>query len=143
MYRHTGDYAYRKMVGDYAYMRGDPGLFSFIGKTLGSLGKTVLGASPIGGVVGAGARAAGRILKRPTTRAFGTGVGLGIAGAGAVREFREKDGKELKKRRRMNVTNVKALRRAIRRGRGFVKIARKTVGMFGLTVARRGARRKK
>lgn len=42
------------------------------------------------------------------------------------------------KRRRMNVANAKALRRAIRRTDGFVKLARRTLKGTGFTIARRG-----
>ena len=45
------------------------------------------------------------------------------------------------KRRRMNVANPKALRRAIRRTDGFVKLARRTLKGTGFTVARRGLSR--
>lgn len=42
------------------------------------------------------------------------------------------------RRRRMNVANPKALRRAIRRTDGFVKLARRTLKGTGFTIARRG-----
>jgi len=42
------------------------------------------------------------------------------------------------KRRRMNVANPKALRRAIRRTDGFVKLARRTLKGTGFVVTRRG-----
>jgi hypothetical protein len=42
------------------------------------------------------------------------------------------------RRRRMNVANPKALRRAIRRTDGFVKLAKRTLKGTGYTVARRG-----
>lgn len=46
------------------------------------------------------------------------------------------------KNRRMDVANVHALRRAIRRGRGFIKIARKAATMLGYTVVTKGSRTK-
>jgi hypothetical protein len=46
-----------------------------------------------------------------------------------------------RKRRRMNVTNPKALRRAIRRQTGFVKLARRALKGTGYTIVSRGSRR--
>lgn len=54
----------------------------------------------------------------------------------------------LVKNQQMNVANSRALRRAIRRGRGFVKLARRAAGAFGFKVVskghgvRKGARRR-
>jgi hypothetical protein len=45
--------------------------------------------------------------------------------------------------RRMNVANPRALRRGIRRIRGFVKLARKAVRAVGLTIQRSGHKRAK
>jgi len=44
------------------------------------------------------------------------------------------------RRRRMNVANAKALRRAIRRQAGFVKLARKALKGTGYTIVSRGSR---
>ncbi len=44
------------------------------------------------------------------------------------------------RRRRMNVANAKALRRAIRRQMGFVKLARKALKGTGYTIVSRGSR---
>jgi len=52
-------------------------------------------------------------------------------------------GQPRRKRRRMNVTNDKALRRAVRRQQGFVKLARKALQGTGYTVVTRGSRRSK
>ncbi len=49
---------------------------------------------------------------------------------------------EGRKRRRMNVGNAKALRRAIRRQTGFVKLARRALKGTGYTIVTRGARRR-
>jgi len=51
-------------------------------------------------------------------------------------------GTECVRPRRMNVANPKALRRAIRRGRGFIKLSRKAAGAFGFTVVSRGRGKK-
>lgn len=52
-------------------------------------------------------------------------------------------GTELVPARRMNVANPRALRRGIRRIRGFVKLARKAVRAVGLTIAKSGSRGRK
>lgn len=49
------------------------------------------------------------------------------------------DGRPVR-RRRMNVANAKALRRAIRRQSGFVKLARKALKGTGYTIVSRGSR---
>lgn len=51
-------------------------------------------------------------------------------------------GSECVPNRRMNVANPRALRRAIRRGRGFLKLARKSASAFGFTVVSRGRGKK-
>lgn len=45
-----------------------------------------------------------------------------------------------KKRRRMNVTNDKALRRAVRRTDGFVKLAKRALRGTGYTVVSKSSR---
>jgi len=138
VYRHTGDYAYAKrQQGDYAY-QGDPG-FPFIGAVL-------RGALPILKKVGGGlVRGVGGLVRRRGLQRAAAGAAVTTAAAAVgTRIGRGRAGREDgKPRRRMNVTNVKALRRAIRRSRGFVKIARKTVGVFGLSVQRRGGLKRK
>lgn len=51
-------------------------------------------------------------------------------------------GTELVPTRRMNVANPRALRRGIRRIRGFIKIARKAARSVGLTIGRSGRAKK-
>lgn len=134
------------------YYRGDPGFFGF----LGGLAKTALGFIPgvgpaLSSLIPAGEAAAklpqltagaSRIgqLARPgvqSIRAIGRGVmrhpvltgaaaaaGAAAAGAGIAHHLMAGGGK---KHRRMHVTNVKALRRAIRRAKGFEKIARRVL----------------
>jgi len=43
--------------------------------------------------------------------------------------------------RRMNVANAKALRRAIRRQKGFIKLARRALAGTGMTIGRRGQKK--
>lgn len=50
---------------------------------------------------------------------------------------------EAAKRRRMNVANPKALRKAIRRQAGFVKLARRALKGTGYTIASRGSSRRR
>lgn len=59
-------------------------------------------------------------------------TGFQVAGPGA--------GVNGPRRRRMNVANAKALRRAIRRQAGFVKLARKALKGTGYTIVTRGSR---
>lgn len=147
------------MQGDYYlgdYYRGDPGLFGFLGKAARKIGGAALNLIP--GPAGAAARSiAGRLGGRsqmpmpiPVTQAPmpvrrtpgargvvqrllpGGATGYEVTPAGIVR----------KKRRRMNVTNPKALRRAIRRQAGFVKLARRALKGTGYTITTRGSRRR-
>jgi len=135
------------------YYSGDPGFFSFV-KTLGS---AALGMVPGGGIVRTGARAvggllgggrgivkaaAGGIVKHPVLSAAGAAGALTLGGieAGRAGVFGRPRGKHpsarhlralamgLKRARpRMNVTNVHALRRSLRRAHGFAKLAMKTI----------------
>jgi len=134
------------------FYRGDPGFLSFLGgiakKAVGfipgvgpalSAGLESLGTrkastaivkaaeSPVAlsklGRVAAGAKQV--IAKHPVLTAAGAAgaVGLGV-GAGASRLLH---GVGMRKHRRMNPCNVRALRRAIRRAHGFEKIARRVM----------------
>ncbi len=127
--------------GDYlGSMRGDPGIFGFLGKVagtaLGIAGKVLPG--PIGGI----ARFAGGLITRraqppaiqraPAQLQYGRQAGPGgikvpgfvggmqrLVPGGATGYYA--------KRRRMNPGNVKALRRAMRRQDAFVKLARRAL----------------
>ena len=118
---YAGDY-YR---GDGNYAAG--GLFSGIGKVLGGVakgvGKLVVGAAkatPIGQVITAALPAP--VLKVP-------GLAPPLVPKPGFTGFAERlipggeSGFMVGRRRRINVTNVKALRRAGRRVRGFLKLA--------------------
>lgn len=120
-YYGAGDY-YR---GDSNYAAG--GIFSTIGKAIGKVGKAILGANPI-------VRAAGALIPSlPTaTPSFPTITGFapppvvpkpGFGGAVERLLPGGESGYMVAKRRRMNPTNVKALRRAGRRVKGFLRIA--------------------
>ena len=125
------------------FYQGDPGFGSFLGKAWG-LAKGFLPGGPALGVVGSAVGSivkvgrgkivsAGKILaKHPVMTAAGAAGAIGVAGrmgrgsragagmAGAGGGFG-------RKHRRMRVTNVKALRRAIRRASGFARIARRVL----------------
>lgn len=142
MYRYQGDYAY----GDYHRMRGDPFLGKLVkgvGRALGTVARGAIGvaAQVLPGPLGMAARA----VTRPTERVSFFPPEPSLAplrslGPNAVAYAEPGGGMMLlqKKRRRMNVANPKALRRAIRRSKGFLKLARKAVGPLGYSVQRRG-----
>jgi hypothetical protein len=135
------------------YYSGDPGFFSVIKQ----LGGAALGLVPGGGIVKSSIRAAGGLLgggrgivkaaaggivKHPVLSAAGAAGALALTAgeAGRTGMFGRPRGKHpsarhlralamgLKRARpRMNVTNVHALRRSLRRAHGFAKLAMKTI----------------
>lgn len=136
---YSGDY-YR---GD--YYRGDNygyaagGIFGTIGKFLGGAAKTIIKASPIGGIATAAAPTlfggpmsplaapGGGIPARPAPGIGGTISRILPGGDSGYRStvgyhWSEKLGKWVKNRH-MNPLNVKALRRSGRRVKGFLRIA--------------------
>jgi len=150
--RPAGDYS----TGGYYRGAGDPGLFSFIGKaikTVVKIARPVLGAAiggPIGGLITGAATGiaigtalvpAGAVPAAPPSM---PGVGLiqpvvagvvqgalaGRALGGACPSGYHPDkrtGTRCVRNRRMNVANPRALRRSMRRVKGFEKLARKTI----------------
>lgn len=119
----------------------------------GGLPLLALGGSLLGGAIRRTASGLIRRLGGKTAVAVGTGVSIGsaIPGRSAPPGMIPKRGIRGKvqrllpggesgfvRRRRMNVANPKALRRAIRRTDGFVKLARRTLKGTGFTIARRG-----
>ena len=151
-YRPSGDYG----TGGYPGGRGDPGLFSFVGKLLKPIwkvAKPVIGAAlgipiiptVVGGVAGAVAGKAmvpaGPPPAPPSMPGIGQAIGAGIgAAAGAFVQARPmggvcpsgyhpaKDGSgRCVRNRRMNIANPRALRRSMRRVKGFEKLARRTI----------------
>lgn len=135
--------------GDYYSGKGDPGLFGFLGKAVGTLAR--VGASAVPGPVGIAAR--GITSKLPSfgrttpvqatmprvtppriTRAF-------TSSAPAPVTVNPVTGQVQRKRKRMNVANPKALRRAIRREQGFVKLARRALKGTSYSVVSKSSRR--
>lgn len=148
--------------GDYRRFRGDPGVFGFLKKTVVGAAKGFVTGGPVGAVTG-GARAAlgreaprpsvqptalpgGGVLAPPSTRITSIAPVRGLSGYVQRLVPGGKTGYEYTmapRRRRMNVANPKALRRAIRRQAGFVKLARRALKGTGYTIVTRGARSRK
>lgn len=138
-------------------MRGDPGLFGFLGKVAGGIVKSIPGV----GSILSGAEAVGSLFKKPARgtrlisqplpvtrmgtqpispvaiqqgsvvagipsilRGVGRVAGTGLAGFGAGEAAKKLFGGSRRRYRRMNPTNPKALRRAIRRVQRFGEFAR-------------------
>ena len=132
------------MMGYYA---GDPGFFSIVKSIASSAAGMIPGvggvASKIISKLPSGIRSAGgAIMKHPgLTAAGGAGaLALGAAAAGRSGLLGRPAGKHpsarhlhalamgLKRARpRMNVTNVRALRRSLRRAHGFAKLAMRVI----------------
>jgi hypothetical protein len=140
------------------YYRGDyyqGGIFDVFKRVAG----TVVGSLPVVGTAYRAVSTARNIISpsRPRTpsRTAGIpritgGVGPPIGSRGPYTPAMEQADRALmeaqitgkyKKSRRMNVTNPKALRRAIRRQAGFVKLAKKALKGTGYTIVSRGSRR--
>lgn len=120
-------------MGDY-YRVGDPGLFS----SIGSFARKAVGVG-VGFATGGPVGAAATLLGRPTmTLGGGTRVTPSAALPGGAPFIQGR-----RKRRRMNVTNDKALKRAIRRQEGFVKLARKSLKGTGYKIVSASAGRSK
>ncbi|SRR5216683_3255765 len=133
------------------YYSGDPGFFSIV-KSLassaagmipfgGGIASKVISKIPIG-VRGMAGRVGSQIIKHPVMSAAGAaGAGALLAGsAGRMGVFGHAAGKHpsarhlhalamglRRARPRMNVTNVHALRRALRRTHGFARLAMKVI----------------
>ena len=134
----------------YAGSRGDPGFFSFLGKALKGAVGVAAGFMPGGGLVsravtamthvpGGGAlvkaarsplarRVGGMVIKHPVLSAAGAAgvIGAGVEG-GRMLRGRHPAMAGMRRHRRMNVTNVRALRRSIRRAQGFAKLAKRVL----------------
>jgi len=132
--------------------RGDPGFFGSLfgaakGFVTGGPGGAISGA--ISGFRG-GQRPAAvpRAVpspfqaprRGPLTGVQLTGFGLGGPRPG-IRPVFGPNGQMMPRRRRMNVTNPKALRRAIRRTDGFVRIARSALKNTGFKIVSKSAGR--
>jgi hypothetical protein len=134
------------------FYRGDPGFFSFLGglakKAIGFIpgvgpiasatvegltrasGRTPAGAVSMirKGAVGMARKAGAIVVKHPV---LSGAAAAGVIGAGGVMGGRQsmRAGRMagMRRHRRMNVCNVKALRRSIRRTHGFAKLAMRTI----------------
>ena len=114
--------------GDY-YMAGDPGLFSSIGGLLKRTARVGLGF--VTGGPGGAVRAAMPSSPGPAIPRF--------SGGGRSRSVPRSPG--TRRRRRINYANDKALKRAIRRQEGFVKLARKALKGSGYKIVSKSAGR--
>lgn len=140
-YYNAGDY----YQGDY-YQAG--GFLRSIGKFVGGVAKSVIGSTPLGGVVSALVPSFGRPKIAPSTSGFG---GPSIVPVPGFRGFGQRlipggeSGYMYGKRRRMNPLNIKALRRAMRRAKGFERQARRVGSFFnpGKTFRLKGRARKR
>lgn len=125
--------------------RGDPFLGGLIKKGIGALGGVVRGALGI---------PSAPILRLPQQYTQPVMPGGTITG-GTVRKVKGPKGLAQRlvpggatgfevvrpRRKRINPANPKALRRAIRRQQGFVKLARRALKGTGYTITTRGSRR--
>lgn len=153
---------YRFAAGDYrGGFRGDPGLFGSIFRRIKGIATGIVGMSPIGAIAKTviGAIAPRREVSRmPTLRPvqatmFGqkgpttpTRISpMGTRGpevCPAGHHFSKTTGSCVPNRR-MNVGNARALRRAIRRQSGFVKLARRALRGSGYSIVSKGAGRRR
>jgi len=139
---YQGDF-YRRPRG-LGLHRGDPGFFSFLGGVAKSALGFIPGVGPIlskvsdivptggGGMVkrgveasrGAIVKAGSAIVKHPVLSAAGAAGAVGAVGAAHHLLARHAG---IRKHKRMNVCNPRALRRAIRRTHAFARLAMKTI----------------
>lgn len=136
------------------YYRGDPGLFGFLGRTIKGAATGFITGGPLGAIGGA---IKSNIPGRSPVRSFrGTITNYAPPPTAPARmparaqiaatmpktvSIDPATGMPRAKRRRMNVANPKALRRAIRREQGFVKLARKALKGTGYRVTTAASRR--
>lgn len=157
---------YNRPMGDYKTYgyAGDPGWISSAWKTLKKIAKPIIGGligGPVGAVI-AGAAGGGRVAAAPPGAppglpappgaiggavSFPGGTTVSVAGvlpthAGLVGHtpagyhLDKKTGTRWVKNRRMNVANPRALRKALRRTDGFVKLAKRSLKGTGYAVRR-------
>ena len=151
-YRPSGDYA----TGGYGRGMGDPGLLGFLGKIAKPIWKSIkpIVGGMIGGAMGAPLMGPPMVAPGTAVVPYGAappappsmpGVGAVVgqtigAAAGAFAAARPmggvcpsgyhpaKDGSgRCVRNRRMNIANPRALRRSMRRVKGFEKLAKKTI----------------
>ena len=124
-------------TGDY-YGVGDPGFFGFLGKVAKKAIGFIPGVGPVASLAIDALGGASRGLSGSGLPQLQIPTGTAVAkrAGGAVDKFGQP-----RRRRRMNVTNDKALRRAIRRQAGFVKLAKKALKGSGYQIVTKGSRR--
>lgn len=139
-YYMAGDY----YQGDY-YQAG--GIFGSIGKAIGGAVKGFVTGGPLGAISGA----ASAVIKRPNVTPLAPGGGFGVVPTPGLIGVAQRlvpggaTGYEFRKRRRINPLNIKALRRAMRRAKGFERQARRVGSFFspGKTFRLKGRARKR
>jgi len=132
--------------------RGDPGFFGSLFSGVAKLGRAALGISSIPTVIRATRGAAAAVFPQPRApQRAAPPPGFARPG-GMISQIRTgpitaqmtridpRTGMPVR-RRRMNVTNPKALRRAIRRTDGFVRIARSALKNTGFKIVSKSAGR--
>lgn len=147
-YMQRGDFYTGGRTG---YYQGDPFFGALLGKAASFLIPKVVGMFKGGGatkvlasagpaIASIGRRVGIAVAKHPVLSAAGAAGTIGVlGGVGATRmsgagtnalggRHTRMVGAPGRRGRRMHVTNVKALRRAIRRAHGFEKLARKVMG---------------
>ena len=149
---YMGDFYSNRLRGD--YYRGDPGFLSFLGGLGKAALGAIPGVGPIissvvsgighsapkalpaaagaaiarpGAIVKATSAIKGAVLKHPVLSGAGAAGIIGATAGIAGTKLAEHLGRKRGGRRRMRVTNVKALRRALRRAQGFEKLAMRTI----------------
>jgi len=124
--------------------RGDPGILGSIGRAITGTVGGFLRAGPFGAVRG-GIRGLTSGGGRPSASSIAMPGGSmrGIIGTRGKPAAQAKMLGVKRKSRRMNVANPKALRRAIRREQGFVKLAKKALKGTGYRVVSASSQRKR
>jgi len=135
---YRGDY-YRAGRGDYYRPRGD-----WLGGITGAIGGFLtggFGGAVIGAVKGATNKKGGVSQVAGGLVAQGGGIGPVVVNPGAIlpggKPFIERMPGE-RKYKRIDPTNVKALRRAIRRQGAFMAVVKRTIRGTGMTLKRTG-----
>lgn len=121
-----------------AFVFSLPAIGAAIGKALPFIGNLIRGgaqAAPVvtrqlAPVAGRALAPISRAIRSPIGRAIGVGGAIGVGQEVAQRGLRitinRRTGQqEVRRVRRMNPTNVRALRRAVRRARAFLRVTRK------------------
>jgi hypothetical protein len=144
--------------GSYNYYAGDNygrgsnyaagGFFGSLVKGIGKVAGGILGLSPGGVIAKRAVNALIPTFSRPTpfiAPDVGSDVPKDYPGAikkpgGGLERFLPggASGYILGRKKRMNVANPKALRRAIRRQRGFIKLAKRALRGTGMSIGTRG-----